>query len=176
MAVLPRRIEFSPSSFHGYVSNETRKDEVQPSMKLRSFRVQNYRCIDDSGEAPVEHIKALVGKNESGKTSNLRALHKFNPASPEPYNGPRGQKRVIRDRSAPRRSVWRVGQERLCGTVCCRATARHPDPIPQPQGDLSTSYPAPRCHRQTRRYSLWTRGRRSLEASRCSYQSRDRHR
>ena len=87
MAVLPRRIEFSPSSFHGYVSNETRKDEVQPSMKLRSFRVQNYRCIDDSGEAPVEHIKALVGKNESGKTSILRALHKFNPASPEPYNG-----------------------------------------------------------------------------------------
>src|SRR5437016_664898 len=87
MAVLPRRIEFSPSSFHRYVSNETRKDEVQPSMKLRSFRVQNYRCIDDSGEAPVEHIKALVGKNESGKTSILRALHKFNPASPEPYNG-----------------------------------------------------------------------------------------
>src|SRR6266566_4388979 len=60
MAVLPRRIEFSPSSFHRYVSNETRKDEVQPSMKLRSFRVQNYRCIDDSGEAPVEHIKAPV--------------------------------------------------------------------------------------------------------------------
>src|SRR6266550_4557499 len=87
MAVLPRRIEFSPSSFHRYVSNETRKDEVQPSMKLRSFRVQNYRCIDDSGEASVEHIKALVGKNESGKTSILRALHKFNPASPEPYNG-----------------------------------------------------------------------------------------
>ena len=70
MAVLPRRIEFSPSSVHGYVSNETRKDEVQPSMKLRSFRVQNYRCIDDSGEAPVEHIKALVGKNESGKTTS----------------------------------------------------------------------------------------------------------
>src|SRR6266567_3036730 len=56
-------------------------------MKLRSFRVQNYRCIDDSGEAPVEHIKALVGKNESGKTSILKALHKFNPANPEPFNG-----------------------------------------------------------------------------------------
>ena len=55
-------------------------------MRLRSFRVRNYRCIDDSGEAPVEHIKALVGKNESGKTSILKALHKFNPAIPEPYN------------------------------------------------------------------------------------------
>src|SRR5205809_999191 len=76
-----------PSSSHGYVKNETRNDEVQPSMKLRSFRVQNYRCIDDSGEAPVEHIKALVGKNESGKTTILKALHKFNPATPEPFNG-----------------------------------------------------------------------------------------
>src|SRR5438309_10536198 len=82
-----RRAHIIPSSLHGYVSNETRKDEVQPSMKLRSFRVQNYRCIDDSGEAPVEHIKALVGKNESGKTSILRALHKFNTARPKPYIG-----------------------------------------------------------------------------------------
>src|SRR5437870_6004683 len=87
MVVLPRRIEFSPSSFHGYVSNETRKDEVQPSMKLRSFMVQNYRCIDDSGEAPVEHIKALMGKNESEKTSILKALPKVNPATPEHFNG-----------------------------------------------------------------------------------------
>jgi hypothetical protein len=56
-------------------------------MKLRSFRVTNYRCVDDSGEVQVDRIKTLVGKNESGKTSILKALHKFNPATPEPYNG-----------------------------------------------------------------------------------------
>src|SRR5438445_12011951 len=56
-------------------------------MKLRSFRVMNYRCVDDSGEVHVDRIKTLVGKNESGKTSILKALHKFNPAMPEPYNG-----------------------------------------------------------------------------------------
>jgi len=56
-------------------------------MKLRSFRVMNYRCVDDSGDVPVEQVKALVGKNESGKTSVLKALHKFNPIYPEPYNG-----------------------------------------------------------------------------------------
>jgi AAA ATPase-like protein len=56
-------------------------------MKLRSFRVTNYRCVDDSGEVQVDRIKTLVGKNESGKTSILKALHKFNPAAPEPYNG-----------------------------------------------------------------------------------------
>src|SRR5947208_15285782 len=83
-----RRAQIIPSSSHGYVKNETRNDEVQPSMKLRSFRVQNYRCIDDSGEAPVEHIKALAGKNESGKTTILKALPKFNPANPEPFNVP----------------------------------------------------------------------------------------
>src|SRR2546427_12526376 len=82
-----RQAHIIPSSLHGYVKNETRKDEVQPSMKLRSFRVRNYRCIDDSGEATVEHIKDLVGKNESGKTSILKPLHKFNPATPEPFNG-----------------------------------------------------------------------------------------
>jgi AAA ATPase-like protein len=56
-------------------------------MKLRSFRVTNYRCVDDSGDVQVDRIKTLVGKNESGKTSILKALHKFNPAIPEPYNG-----------------------------------------------------------------------------------------
>ncbi len=56
-------------------------------MKLRSFRVTNYRCIDDSGEVPVDKVKTLVGKNESGKTSILKALHKFNPVIPERYNG-----------------------------------------------------------------------------------------
>jgi hypothetical protein len=56
-------------------------------MKLRSFRVTNYRCVDDSGEVQVDRIKTLVGKNESGKTSILKALHKFNPATPDPYNG-----------------------------------------------------------------------------------------
>ena len=55
-------------------------------MKLRSFRVMNYRCVDDSGEVLVDQMKTLVGKNESGKTSILKALHKFNPAIPEPYN------------------------------------------------------------------------------------------
>lgn len=46
----------------------------------------NYKCIDDSGEIPVGDYTVLVGKNESGKTSILKAIHKFNPAKPMPYN------------------------------------------------------------------------------------------
>lgn len=48
-------------------------------MKLVSFRVQNYRSINDSGEVAVSRITALLGRNESGKSNLLRALHSLNP-------------------------------------------------------------------------------------------------
>ena len=51
-------------------------------MELKSVRVQNYRSIDDSGVVPVEEITCLVGKNESGKTAFLHALHMLNPLNP----------------------------------------------------------------------------------------------
>ncbi len=56
-------------------------------MKLTRFRIQNYKCIEDTNWINIGNLTALVGKNESGKTSILRALHKFNPAEKDPYNG-----------------------------------------------------------------------------------------
>lgn len=50
-------------------------------MKLESFRVRNYRSINDSGEITVSRITALLGRNESGKSNLLRALHSLNPIS-----------------------------------------------------------------------------------------------
>lgn len=57
-------------------------------MKLTptQFRVLNYRNIDDSGWIQIDRVTAFVGRNESGKTSLLKALHKFNPAVREPYD------------------------------------------------------------------------------------------
>ena len=55
-------------------------------LTMTRFRVQNFRNVDDSGWIPVEQITALVGRNESGKTAILQALHKFNPATKTPYN------------------------------------------------------------------------------------------
>ena len=49
------------------------------------FRVTHYRNIDDSGWIELAQVTALVGRNESGKTALLKALHKFNPATPLPY-------------------------------------------------------------------------------------------
>jgi len=50
-------------------------------IKLTEFRVQNFRCLDDSGWIYVNDITALVGINESGKTAILQALHSLNPGS-----------------------------------------------------------------------------------------------
>ena len=62
---------------------------------LRRFRVTNYRNVDDSGWIPVERVTAFVGRNESGKTTILKALHKFHPATKEAYNP---QREFPRDR------------------------------------------------------------------------------
>ena len=54
-------------------------------MRLKAFRVQMFRPILDSTWVNVDDITVIVGKNESGKTALLQALHKFNPFSSEPY-------------------------------------------------------------------------------------------
>lgn len=55
-------------------------------MQAKRFRVQNFRNVDDSGWVKLEQVTAFVGRNESGKTTLLKALHKFNPATAEPYD------------------------------------------------------------------------------------------
>ena len=52
-------------------------------MKLIAFRVTMYKGIIDSGWVNVNRLTVLVGKNESGKTTLLRALHKLNPYNPD---------------------------------------------------------------------------------------------
>jgi predicted ATP-dependent endonuclease of OLD family len=55
-------------------------------MKLTSCRVQNYRSIQDSGWVDIDDIAVVVGKNESGKTSFLKALWKFHSFDGTGYN------------------------------------------------------------------------------------------
>lgn len=66
-------------------------------MKLKRFRVQNFRNVTDSGWVELNDILTLVGKNESGKTSVLKALWKFNPFGEQPYSldreWPRGRRK-----------------------------------------------------------------------------------
>ena len=66
-------------------------------MDITKFCIRRHRNIQDSGWVELENLTAIVGKNESGKTALLKALHKFNPFTPEPYNmdreWPRGYRR-----------------------------------------------------------------------------------
>lgn len=47
-------------------------------MKIKKFRIWNYRSIIDSGDCyPTDSVTILAGKNESGKSSVLQALEDF---------------------------------------------------------------------------------------------------
>jgi predicted ATPase len=49
-------------------------------MKLKEFRVREFRSIWDSGPVKVDdQVTCLVGKNEAGKTALLTALYRTNP-------------------------------------------------------------------------------------------------
>ncbi|MCG8600899.1 MAG: AAA family ATPase [Verrucomicrobiales bacterium] len=56
-------------------------------MKLTNFRIQNFKTIEDSDWIDVDEVCALVGKNESGKTSVLRALSKLKPTDGSEFSG-----------------------------------------------------------------------------------------
>lgn len=49
-------------------------------MKLKQFRVQNFRSFADSGWVNCQDITALAGVNEAGKSNLLKALWKLKPA------------------------------------------------------------------------------------------------
>ena len=56
-------------------------------MRLREFRVTNYRNVLDSGWIEVSDITAFVGQNEAGKSNNFEALYRINPfVANEAYN------------------------------------------------------------------------------------------
>lgn len=55
-------------------------------MKLTGFRVYDYRSVLDSEWIEVSDFTVLMGKNESGKTGLLKALHKLKPYRPEPFD------------------------------------------------------------------------------------------
>src|SRR5437588_12283832 len=50
------------------------------NMRLKQYRVKNFRSLDDSGGIEVDDVTALIGTNESGKTNLLLPLWKLKPA------------------------------------------------------------------------------------------------
>ncbi|RYH07072.1 ATP-dependent endonuclease [Tropicimonas sp. IMCC6043] len=59
---------------------ETAVRKRETGFKLRRYRVTNFRSVTDSGYLELDHVTALIGVNESGKTNLLLPLWKLNPA------------------------------------------------------------------------------------------------
>lgn len=78
-------------------------------MKMTEFRIQNFRSILDSGWIEVDDIATIVGKNESGKTSLLKALWKFNPY--------KNKDSYVIDREFPRGKRKEKSPEKVVATV-----------------------------------------------------------
>jgi len=52
-------------------------------MILKSVRIENFKCIEDSEPFHIKPVTCLVGKNEAGKSTVLKALYKLNPVVPD---------------------------------------------------------------------------------------------
>ncbi|MEK3761303.1 AAA family ATPase [Paenibacillus sp. FSL P4-0338] len=69
-------------------------------MKLVSFRVKQFRSVEDSGWINISDVTAFIGTNESGKTNLLVPLWKLNPAKDGEINAiqdyPRDEYHIIR--------------------------------------------------------------------------------
>ncbi|APB71836.1 ATP-binding protein [Paenibacillus polymyxa] len=72
-------------------------------MELLSYRVKNFRSVEDSGWIDTSEVTSFIGTNESGKTNLLVPLWKFNPAKDGEINPiqdfPRSRYGIIRDMS-----------------------------------------------------------------------------
>lgn len=75
-------------------------------MKLRRFRVTNFRSIIDSGWIDCDNVTSLVGINESGKSNVILALWKLNPVRD-------GKIDPLHDMPAKEYSSWRSMTEEI---------------------------------------------------------------
>ena len=72
-------------------------------VRLLKAQVRSFRCVEDSEEFSLADVTCLVGKNESGKTAILKALHKLKPEDEE-------EEQFEASRDYPRRR-WLPGKE-----------------------------------------------------------------
>ena len=102
-------------------------------MDLIKFRVTMYKGIIDSGWVDVDRLTVLVGKNESGKTSLLKALHKLNPYNDEPYQmnreWPRARRRGRDEQQVVCRAEFQLSDSEKSDLTQITGQAKIPDTV-----------------------------------------------
>lgn len=73
-----------------------------------AFRVQMFKNVIDSGWVDLEDLTVIVGKNEAGKTTLLKALHKFKPFENQPYKMDKEWPRGRRDKRNAKQVVCSI--------------------------------------------------------------------
>lgn len=97
-------------------------------MQLVKARVQNFKCVEDSGEFAIDRVTCLIGKNESGKTALLEALYKLGPVETD--------KASFDEEEFPRRhlSTYRQRQQREPANVLTTTWELEPDDVVKIEG------------------------------------------
>lgn len=75
-------------------------------MKLKRFRVTNFRSVMDSGWVDCDEVTTLVGINEAGKSNIILALWKLNPVRD-------GEIDPLHDMPTKEYSSWRTTPEKI---------------------------------------------------------------
>lgn len=87
-------------------------------MKLKRFKVENFRSISNSGWIDSDNVTALVGVNEAGKSNILLALWKLNPATG-------GEINKLEDMPRTKYSEWR-DQDNQRRFITCEFELQNP--------------------------------------------------
>lgn len=123
--------------FNKYQSTDLKGEEF--AMELIKFRVSMYKGIIDSGWVDLKSLTVFVGKNESGKTSLLKALHKLNPYKPDPYimakEWPRGRRGDRSEEHVVCQAVFRFSAEEKIELAGIADRTTFPDSV-----DVSRNY------------------------------------
>ena len=97
-------------------------------MKIVKFQINNYKSINNSGEYyPAELVTILAGKNESGKSSILEALHDFNLG--KDINSKAIS--IEDDSLKPEIKIWFSASKAEIEECLSDANIDHPDDIPE---------------------------------------------
>jgi predicted ATPase len=96
---------------------------------LRSVRIENYKCLEDTGEVKLAPVTVVIGKNDTGKSSFLEAIWALSEAvDASAWSGTELAERIRADASAGTvrwDTRWSRAESELAYAVSLRRAGDH---------------------------------------------------